>query len=81
MPFPIEQPTIKKIGDFVYLSINKIIKNSVGPFKVFIDSKLDPDGSLTIGEVLIEGSSKEEILISTYLCHPSMANDNLVVLS
>ena len=33
----------------------EIIKNSVGPFKVFIDSKLDLDGSLTIGEVLTLG--------------------------
>ena len=35
------------------------------------------NGSLTYGEFLIEGDSKEEILISTYVCHPSLCNDNL----
>ena len=45
-------------------------------YEVFIDSKFE-EGSLTIGELLIEGASKKEYLISTYFCHPSLANDNL----
>jgi len=45
-------------------------------YEVFIDSELK-NGHLTYGELLIEGSSKEEILVSTYICHPSLANDNL----
>jgi len=45
-------------------------------YEVFIDSELF-DGSLSIGEFLIEGKSKEEYLISCYICHPSMANDSL----
>lgn len=45
-------------------------------YEVCIDSTLE-SGSLTIGEVLIEGKSKEEYLISCYICHPSMANDSL----
>ena len=32
---------------------------------------------MNYGEILIPGRSKREILISTYICHPSMANDNL----
>ncbi len=47
-----------------------------GRYHVVIDSTLEP-GSLTYGEVLIEGSQKEEILLSTYVCHPSMANNEL----
>lgn len=48
-----------------------------GQIEVFIDSRFDEDGSLTIGELLIPGEVEEEVLISTYICHPSMANDNL----
>ena len=34
-------------------------------------------GKLNYGEIYIKGKSKKEILISTYLCHPSMANNEL----
>lgn len=47
-----------------------------GEYEVFIDSELK-QGSLSIGEILIPGKSSKEILISTYICHPSLANDNL----
>jgi aminopeptidase-like protein len=46
------------------------------PFQIMIDSDLKP-GSLTYGECLIPGRSSQEILISCYICHPSMANDSL----
>jgi len=45
-------------------------------YEVFIDSTLN-DGSLTYGEIVIPGKVEEEVFLSTYLCHPSMANDNL----
>ena len=45
-------------------------------FHVVIKSTLKP-GSLTYGEFLLKGESKQEILISTYCCHPSLGNDNL----
>lgn len=48
-----------------------------GPFRVLIDSSLDPQGSMSYGELVIPGQEKKEILLSTYICHPSMANDNL----
>jgi aminopeptidase-like protein len=47
-----------------------------GEYEVFIDSELF-DGALTYGELLIRGDSEEEIFISTYVCHPSMANNEL----
>lgn len=45
-------------------------------YEVLIDSEFK-SGSLTVGEYLIPGRIKDEILISTYICHPSLANDNL----
>lgn len=45
-------------------------------YQVFIDSELK-DGSLTYGEVIIPGKTDQEIMFSTYLCHPSMANNEL----
>ncbi|TSC68617.1 MAG: hypothetical protein G01um101466_378 [Parcubacteria group bacterium Gr01-1014_66] len=47
-----------------------------GTYRVFIDSELK-DGSLTYGELIIPGRTKKEIFLSTYVCHPSMANNEL----
>lgn len=47
-----------------------------GPYRVVIDSELK-DGSLSVGEIFIPGQTDEEILVSTHVCHPSLANDNL----
>lgn len=47
-----------------------------GEYTVFIDSTLEP-GSLTYGEAVLKGESDREVLFSTYLCHPSMANNEL----
>lgn len=47
-----------------------------GKYHMYIDSELF-EGSLTYGEIIIPGKTKKEILLSTYLCHPSMANNEL----
>lgn len=47
-----------------------------GEFEVVIESELK-NGSLTYGEIVLRGSSEKEILFSSYLCHPSMANNEL----
>ena len=46
-------------------------------FKVVIKSKFNHKGHLNYGELILKGESKNEILISTYVCHPSMANNEL----
>ena len=45
-------------------------------YQVLISSSHKP-GVLNFGEHLIPGNSGQEYLISTYCCHPSLANDNL----
>jgi aminopeptidase-like protein len=46
-------------------------------YEVLIDSEFDDAGSLTLGECVVPGLSEDEILVSTYICHPSLANDNV----
>ena len=45
-------------------------------YEVCIESEFK-DGSLSYGELLIPGESEDEVLLSTHVCHPSLANDNL----
>lgn len=58
---------------------NERKKLKQGKYRVFIDAKHDENGVLNYSDFIISSAknSKEEILISTYLCHPSMANNEL----
>lgn len=47
-----------------------------GNYHVYIDSE-HFDGAMTYGEILIPGNTKKEVFFSSYICHPSMANDEL----
>lgn len=54
-----------------------------GKYHAVIDSRLEK-GVLNYGDIVIPGDTTEEVFLSTYVCHPSMANNELsgpVVLS
>ncbi len=62
-----------------YNEKKKIIKHYKNneEFRVLIDSSFNKKGFMNYGEIVLKGNSKKEILISTYICHPSMANNEL----
>tara|TARA_B100001057_G_scaffold485985_1_gene566451 strand:+ start:2340 stop:3620 length:1281 start_codon:yes stop_codon:yes gene_type:complete len=45
-------------------------------YRVKIDSKFS-NGKLFAGEIFIKGKLEKEILLTTYICHPFMANNEL----
>jgi aminopeptidase-like protein len=47
-----------------------------GEYEVCIDATLEP-GHMTYAEAVVPGSTDDEVLLTGYACHPSLANDNL----
>ena len=58
------------------LSHRRLLELEDGEYEVCIDASLEP-GALSYGELLLEGDTPDEVLISAHMCHPSLANDNL----
>jgi aminopeptidase-like protein len=58
------------------LSQNQLDVLPEGEYEVFIDSTLE-EGSLTYGECVLPGRDHGEVLLTSHVCHPSLANDNL----
>ena len=76
MQYHIELVIIKGVG--FCISYNDFIKlDKSDQYEVFIDSDLNPKGKMHYKEGYIKGENEDEILISSYICHPSLANDNL----
>ena len=57
------------------LSHRQLLELETGDYEVVIDSTLEP-GHLSYAELEVAGE-EGEVLVSTYVCHPSLANDNL----
>lgn len=57
---------------------NNTFKNleEKGTYRVVIKSTLEM-GSLTYADAIIKGKSKKEIVFSSYVCHPSLASNEL----
>ncbi|TMN41950.1 DUF4910 domain-containing protein [Pseudoalteromonas sp. S2755] len=47
-----------------------------GQYRAVIKSRF-VDGHLDLAQTVLEGQSDQEVLLSSYLCHPSMANNEL----
>ncbi len=56
------------------ISANDYSELEDGNYEVVVDTRLF-NGNLNYGELFIQGNSNEEILISTYICHPYMGNN------
>ena len=58
------------------LSAEQFTSLADGNYQVVIDSTLE-SGSLTYADFILPGESSAEVLITTYVCHPSLANNEL----
>ena len=58
------------------ISHNERLKLKEDNYHVYIDSE-KKTGVMNYGELIIPGKSTKEIFLSTYVCHPSMANNEL----
>ena len=56
------------------LAHNQRTQMKSGRYQVVVDTSLEP-GVLNYGELIIPGSDTREVLLSTYICHPSMGNN------
>jgi len=58
------------------LSQNQLADLPDGEYRAVIDATLEP-GHLDYADLILRGETEQEIVFSTYLCHPSMANNEL----
>lgn len=76
-----EQPTVIPYVTSYYkerygfcMSQQKLDSLEDGEYHIFIDSDLF-EGSLTYADLIIPGNTNNEIMLTSYICHPSMANN------
>ena len=52
------------------------IKLKKGHYKILIDTNFK-NGVLNYGEIIIPGKTEKEVFFSSYICHPSLANNEI----
>jgi aminopeptidase-like protein len=57
------------------MSQNQLDDLQPGTYEAVVESSLT-QGSLTYAEHVVPGATKDEVLLSAHVCHPSLANDN-----
>ena len=64
--------------DYWGFCVSEDVKNKMLDEEYFVEIIANKEkGRMHFGELLVKGASKQEIIISTYICHPSMANNEL----
>jgi aminopeptidase-like protein len=58
------------------LTKNEFDRLDEAEYEVVVDTTLEA-GFLTYGECFLPGRHEDEVLLTTHVCHPSLANDNL----
>ena len=58
------------------ISHEERLKLQEGVYEIVVDAELF-DGELNYGELILDGDTDDEVFLSTYICHPSMANNEL----
>jgi aminopeptidase-like protein len=58
------------------LSQRTLDRLAPGEYDVVIDTVVEP-GHLDYAELVVPGATDTEVLLTTHVCHPSLANDNL----
>jgi aminopeptidase-like protein len=58
------------------LSHRRLQSMGPGPYEVVVDSELRP-GEMVYGELVVPGETDREVMFTSHVCHPSLANDNL----
>ena len=58
------------------LSDNEKASLPEGRYRVLVDTELFA-GEMTYADALLEGEGTDEVFFSTYICHPSMANNEI----
>jgi aminopeptidase-like protein len=48
-----------------------------GKYHAFVDSEFVENGTLDYGHIVLPGDSTREVMLTSYLCHPSLANNEL----